>query len=97
VQACVLSITEQHGDYAKAVTQALRQTGIRAVSDGRNEKIGYKIREQTLLRVPYLVVVGADEVANGTVTLRDHAGENLGTMALADATLLLKDLSQLAA
>jgi threonyl-tRNA synthetase len=97
VQACVLSITEQHGDYAKAVTQALRHAGIRAVSDVRNEKIGYKIREQTLLRVPYLVVVGAEEVTNGTVTLRDHAGENLGTMALADAALLLKDLNKLAA
>lgn len=97
VQACVLSITEQHGDYAKAVTQALRHAGIRAVSDVRNEKIGYKIREQTLLRVPYLVVVGAEEVTNGTVTLRDHAGENLGTMALADAALRLKDLSTLAA
>jgi threonyl-tRNA synthetase len=44
-----------------------------------------------------LVVVGAEEVANGTVTLRDHAGENLGTMALADAALLLKDLNKLAA
>lgn len=96
-QVAVLSITEAHGPYAQSVAAALRKAGIRARADIRNEKVGYKIREQTLLRMPYLLVVGAEEMANGTVTLRDHGGENLGSMSLADAVLRLQDLCTLAA
>lgn len=85
VQAVVLSITEAHADYASRVADTLRRAGIRSVADGRNEKIGYKIREHTLQRVPYLLVVGAKEVEAGTVALRSRAGEDLGRMSIADA------------
>jgi threonyl-tRNA synthetase len=95
-QVAVLSITESHGDYARSITKTLRKAGIRASCDIRNEKIGYKIREKTLLQVPYLLVAGAEEVANGTVTVRNHAGDNLGTMSLADCTALLKTLTAIA-
>jgi len=97
VQASVLSITEHHAAYAKEVTQVLRRAGVRCASDVRNEKIGYKIREQTLLRMPYFVIVGAEEVAHGTVTLRDHAGNNLGTLALAEAVEQLKNFAKVCA
>ena len=92
VQVSVLSITEAHASYALSVAQALRKSGIRAHLDVSNEKIGYKIREQTLQRISYLIVVGAEEMAHGTVTLRTHAGENLGTLALADCAQQLKTL-----
>lgn len=95
-QVAVLSITESHGDYARSITKTLRKAGIRATCDIRNEKIGYKIREKTLLQVPYLLVAGAEEVANGTVTVRNHAGDNLGTMSLADCTALLRTLTAIA-
>jgi threonyl-tRNA synthetase len=97
VQAVVLSITEAHGSYAQQVATTLRKAGVRAISDIRNEKIGYKVREQTLLRVPYLLVVGAEEVANGTVSVRDYAGEKLGTFALSDCADRLSALTRLAA
>jgi threonyl-tRNA synthetase len=97
VQAVALSITEAHGPYAQSVALALRKAGIRASADIRNEKVGYKIREQTLLRVPYLLVVGADEMAHGTVTVRNHAGESLGTLTLADCVAQLKQLTTLEA
>lgn len=92
VQVSVLSITEAHASYACSVAHALRKSGIRTHLDVSNEKIGYKIREQTLQRISYLIVVGAEEMAHGTVTLRTHAGENLGTLALADCAQHLKTL-----
>ena len=90
VQAVVLSITEQHADYAQHVAQTLRKAGIRSHCDIRNEKIGYKIREQTLLQMPYLLMVGAEEMVHGTVALRDHAGQQLGTLPLFDAIRQLR-------
>jgi threonyl-tRNA synthetase len=96
-QVAVLSITEAHGTYAQSVATALRKAGVRAISDVRNEKVGYKIREKTLLRVPYLVVVGAEEVTNSTVTLRNHAGESLGTLPLAACVERLQQLTTLGA
>lgn len=97
VQAVVLSITEAHADYARQVAVTMRKAGLRTASDIQNEKIGYKVREQTLLRVPYLLVVGAEEVANGTVSVRDHAGDKLGTFVLADCADRLTALTRLAA
>jgi len=82
VQAVVMSISEQHSDYAKQVAQQLRRAGIRHECDIGSEKISYKIRRHTLLQVPYLLIVGSDEVADGSVTLRDHAGTNLGRLPL---------------
>lgn len=93
IQAVVMSITEQHAAYAQRVAKQLWQGRIRAEVDSRNEKIGYKIREHSLMRVPYLLIVGKEEMENGTVTLRNQAGENLGTSSLADTQLLLQDLA----
>lgn len=89
VQAVVLSITEAHADYAREVAQRLRESGLRVEADVRNEKVGYKIREQTLQRIPYLLVVGARERDARTVTVRDRAGTDLGSMDLQQATHLL--------
>jgi threonyl-tRNA synthetase len=97
VQAVVLSITEAHGAYATLVMQTLRKAGMRAACDVRNEKIGYKIREQTLLQVPFLLVVGGDEVTNKTVSVRDHSGKTLGSFSLDDCAEHLKHLSQISA
>jgi len=82
VQAVVLNITDQQQDYVQALANSLAQAGIRAKADLRNEKIGFKIREHTLQKVPYLLVVGDREVENHTVAVRTRAGEDLGTMRL---------------
>lgn len=62
----------------------LKRAGLRAAADLRNEKIGYKIREATLQKVPYLLVIGEQEKAEGCVTLRSRAGDNLGSLTLND-------------
>jgi len=78
VQAVVLNITDRQADYARTVEKALRAAGLRVEADLRNEKIGFKIREHTLQRVPYLLVVGDREMENQTVAVRTLAGEDLG-------------------
>jgi len=93
VQAVVMSITEQHASYATQVGQQLIRSGIRAEIDTRNEKIGYKIREHSMARTPYLLIVGNEEMINKTVTLRSQTGENLGTSSLTDTLLLLKKMA----
>lgn len=93
IQAVVMSITEQHADYAQTIAKQLRRARIRVDLDIRNEKIGYKIREHSLTRTPYLLIVGKEEMENGTVTFRNHAGENLGTSSLDDTLLLLNDFT----
>jgi len=93
-QAIVLSIAEAHGDYAKDVAQLLRGVGVRAEFDVRNEKIGYKIREQTLQRVPFLLVVGARECEEGTVAIRTREGEDLGVMPIEQALAMLSQQVQ---
>jgi threonyl-tRNA synthetase len=82
VQVAVLSITDDHREYAESVARALREAGFRVEADLRNEKIGFKIREQTLQRVPYLLIVGAREQEHNTVAVRTRAGEDLGSMPL---------------
>ena len=89
VQVSVLSITEDHSAYVQDVVRLLRTEGLRAEADVRNEKIGYKIREQTLQRVPFLLVAGARERDTGTITLRSREGENLGTLPLDQAVARL--------
>ncbi|MFA7504617.1 MAG: threonine--tRNA ligase [Burkholderiaceae bacterium] len=81
VQAVVLSITEAHADYAESVAQLLRKQGFRVEADLRNEKINYKIREHSLRKVPYQLVVGEREREAGGVAVRARGGVNLGTMA----------------
>jgi threonyl-tRNA synthetase len=75
VQAIVLPITDRHADYAAKVHAALRSRGLRAESDLRNEKLNFKIREAELQKIPLMLVVGDQEVANGTVTPRRRHGE----------------------
>ncbi len=80
VQAVVLNITDRQDEYSKNLFQYLEKQGFRVDMDLRNEKIGFKIREHTLRRVPYLLVVGDREVEEGTVSVRTREGENLGSM-----------------
>jgi threonyl-tRNA synthetase len=84
VQAVVLNITDAQGDYVSQVTQTLVDKGLRIQSDLRNEKVGYKIREHTMQKVPYLLVVGDREKETGTVSVRTRSGEDLGSMSLTD-------------
>jgi threonyl-tRNA synthetase len=84
VQVVVLNITEHQADYARQVVEALRAAGLRAEADLRNEKISYKIREHSLQKLPFQVVVGDKEVAAQKVAVRTRKGEDLGQMALVD-------------
>lgn len=79
VQLVVMTITDRQADYAKQVHEILLKQGFRAILDLRNEKIGFKIREHTLQRIPYLLVVGDREAENQTISVRTRAGENLGS------------------
>jgi threonyl-tRNA synthetase len=90
-QVIVLNIADAHGSYAKEVTNALKQNNIRCNSDLRNEKITYKIREHSIQRVPYILVVGDREKETSQVSVRNQKGDDLGSMSL-DA--LLKNLNK---
>ena len=81
-QAVVMNITDNQAEFVREVEDSLKNQGIRVKSDLRNEKIGFKIREHTLLRVPYLLVVGDREVENRSVAVRTRSGEDLGSMPL---------------
>ncbi|SEJ33232.1 threonine--tRNA ligase [Frateuria terrea] len=83
VQAAVFSITDAQAGYVREVAQALVDKGFRVQADLRNEKVGYKIREHTLQKVPYLLVVGDREKEAGAVSVRTRSGEDLGSMPLA--------------
>ncbi|MGY3265235.1 threonine--tRNA ligase [Lysobacter sp. HA35] len=82
IQAVVMNITDAQGDYVDEVRKTLMDQGFRVHSDLRNEKIGYKIREHTLQRVPYLLVVGDREKENGMVAVRTRGGDDLGSMTI---------------
>ncbi len=82
VQAVVLNITDRQADYAQAVRDSLQNQGFRVEADLRNEKIGFKIREHTLQRVPYMLVVGDREIAANAVAVRTRSGEDFGSMPL---------------
>jgi threonyl-tRNA synthetase len=82
LQAVVLNITDRQAGYVETVVKALRDKGFRVDSDLRNEKIGFKIREHTLQKVPYLLVVGDREVESGSVALRDRKGQDLGVVGV---------------
>jgi len=84
VQAVVMSITDAQKDYAEKVTQDLQKNGFRVVSDLRNEKITYKIREHSLQKLPYQLVVGDKEMAAALVAVRARGNQDLGTMSVAD-------------
>ncbi|HEB93082.1 MAG TPA: threonine--tRNA ligase [Gammaproteobacteria bacterium] len=82
VQSVVMPITDKHAEYAQEVEKGLRNQGFRAISDLRNEKIGFKIREHTLQKIPYQLIVGDKEVENHTVAVRTRSGKDLGSMSL---------------
>lgn len=95
VQAVVMNITDSQVTACRAVEEALKNKGFRVISDLRNEKIGFKIRERTLERIPYLLVVGDREMESGSVAVRTRKGEDLGSMSVDDfATLLQADIAQ---
>lgn len=81
-QAVVLNITDKQADYSQNVVKKLQENGFRAKSDLRNEKIGFKIREHTLRRVPYLLVVGDKEMEANEVAVRSRKGDDLGKFSI---------------
>ncbi|WP_066804676.1 threonine--tRNA ligase [Moraxella oblonga] len=83
-QVVVMNITDKQADNVADTVKALTDKGYRAIADVRNEKIGFKIRERTLERIPFMLVLGDKEVESGTVNVRTREGENLGSMSLAD-------------
>ena len=84
IQAVVMNITDAQAEYVEQTRKSLMNQGLRVAADLRNEKIGFKIREHTLQRVPYLLVVGDREKENGLVAVRTRSGEDLGSMTLAE-------------
>jgi threonyl-tRNA synthetase len=82
IHVVVMNITDKQADYAKNIVSDLKNNGVFAISDLRNEKIGFKIREHTLQKVPYLLVVGDKEVVGSTVSVRTVTGEDLGSMSI---------------
>jgi threonyl-tRNA synthetase len=90
VQVVVLNITDKHSEYASKVMLDLEKQGIRAKIDLRNEKIGFKIREHSMQRVPYLVIIGDKELEEQRMTVRTQKGDDLGSLAIHDFTERLK-------
>ena len=88
-QAAIMNISEKQGEYAQKVQKKLLNSGFRVTSDLRNEKIGFKIREHTLLKVPYLLVIGDREVETQTIAVRTRGGEDLGSMSVDQFSELL--------
>lgn len=94
-QVAVLNITDKQADYVQKITENMQLHDIRAFSDLRNEKIGFKIREHTIQKTPYLIVIGDKEVEESTVTVRSRKGDDLGTMSLdAFIGLIKTDIEQ---
>ena len=90
IQVIIMNITDKQNDFVRKVQEILENQGLRVDMDLRNEKIGFKIREHTLQRVPYLLVVGDREVENEQVAVRTRSGENLGTLSVGEFSTLLK-------
>ena len=90
-QAVVVNITDKQADYASEVAERLRSAGFRVEADLRNEKVGFKIRELELAKVPYVVVVGDKEMVSGSVSVRARHGRDLGSLSLQD---LMQTLSE---
>ena len=92
VQTVVLNITGAQAAYAKTVEESLKNNGFKTLADLRNEKVGFKIREHTLDKVPFLLVVGDREMETGTVAVRARNGEDLGEMSLQGFSELLSSV-----
>ena len=90
VQAIVMNITDSQADYVQEVVKQLSDAGLRVKADLRNEKVGFKIREHTLRRVPYMLVCGDKEIAEGKVAVRTRKGADLGTFTIEEFAEILK-------
>ncbi|MBD5770443.1 threonine--tRNA ligase [Marinomonas colpomeniae] len=90
-QVVIMNITDRQADYCSDLEKRLNSNGFRAKLDLRNEKIGFKIREHTIQRIPYMVVVGDKEVEQGQVAVRTRTGEDLGVMSISDFENLLQN------
>ena len=90
VQAIVMNITDSQADYVQKVVKQLSDAGLRVKADLRNEKVGFKIREHTLRRVPYMLVCGDKEIAEGKVAVRTRKGTDLGTFTIEEFAEILK-------
>jgi len=90
-QAVLANITDKQSPYVKKIQESLKNSGFRVDADLRNEKIGFKIREHTIQKVPYLLVIGDKEVETQTVAVRARSGEDLGSMSLQAFEVLLND------
>jgi threonyl-tRNA synthetase len=88
-QAVILNITDSQSDYCLDVVKQLKNKGFRVETDLRNEKIGFKIREHTIQKVPYLLVVGDRELESGQIAVRARNGDDLGSMTIDDFSSLL--------
>jgi len=90
IQMVVLNIADRHADYATNVLRDLEKQGFRAKIDLRNEKIGFKIREHSMQRIPYLIIIGDKELEDQAITVRSQKGEDLGSLSINDFTQRLR-------
>ncbi len=90
VQIAVMNIADRQAEYCQKICEELEKQGFRVKIDLRNEKIGFKIREHSMQRVPYLLIIGDKELEDGTIAVRSQKGENLGAMAIEDFTERLR-------
>ena len=94
-QVVLMSITDKNDEYVASIAKILQKQGIRVKLDLRNEKIGFKIREHTLKRIPYLVVIGDKEVENNELAVRSLSGKNMGNFTPEDfIALLAKNIAE---
>lgn len=91
IQAVVLNISEKQLDFVKEVNKKLKKQGLRVISDLRNEKIGFKIREHSMQRYPYILVAGGREMENNEISVRKRGGEDLGSMSIEAFIKLVKE------
>ncbi len=91
VQVVVMNIADRQAEYCRQIVQELEKQGFRAKIDLRNEKIGFKIREHSMQRVPYLLIIGDKELDEKTIAVRTQKGDNLGSMAIDDLTARMRD------
>ena len=89
-QAIILSLSEKYENYSKKVLNLLENHEIRALTDHRSETMGKKIREAEVNKIPYMLIVGEQEENDGTVSVRKHGGEDLGTMTVADFAKIIE-------
>jgi threonyl-tRNA synthetase len=90
-QAVIMNITDKQAEHCQKIEESLKNSGFRVISDLRNEKIGFKIRERTIQKIPYLLVIGGKEIESNSVAVRTRSGEDLGTMPVEAFTQALQE------